>query len=131
MHYLLSIATALILLGCNGQENPQEKTATVEQEPSSIKKAVAPQLASTAVESMSEDAKLYKQCVSCHGVNAEKVALGKSQIIAGWDVAKTKAALKGYQDGTYGASMKSLMQSQVKSLNDREIRQLAKYINKL
>ncbi|MGZ5208146.1 MAG: c-type cytochrome, partial [Sulfuricurvum sp.] len=75
---------------------------------------------------------LYAQkCVSCHGMKAEKSALGKSQIIANFTEQQTKDALKGYQDGSYGKEMKGLMQGQVKSLNLEQIDALAHYITTL
>lgn len=74
---------------------------------------------------------LYQPCAGCHGAKGEKAALGKSQIISGWDVAKTTAALKGYKDGSYGAAMKGVMKGQVASLDDAKIAELAKYIHGL
>ncbi|MEA2073981.1 MAG: c-type cytochrome [Campylobacterota bacterium] len=70
----------------------------------------------------------YKKCIACHGVNAEKKALGKSAIIKGWESSKTIAALKGYKDGTYGGVMKGVMKGQVASLNDAQIESVAKFI---
>ena len=75
-----------------------------------------------------DGAALFKKCVACHGANAEKKALGKSQIIKGWEASKTVAALKGYKDGTYGGPMKGVMKGQVAPLNDAQIESLAKYI---
>lgn len=74
---------------------------------------------------------LFKKCASCHGQKAEKSALGKSQVIAGWDVSKIDKALHGYKDGSYGGAMKGLMKSQVQSLNDAQITALAEYISSL
>lgn len=133
MHYILSTVTALLLLGCSGQTDNTEKT----EAPSTTQKAVPttshslPGVAQTAETVKEDGASLYKKCISCHGAKAEKAALGKSQIIAGWDMAQTEAALKGYKDGNYGGSMKNLMQGQVKTLNDEQITKLAEYINKL
>ncbi|MBE0491557.1 MAG: c-type cytochrome [Sulfurospirillum sp.] len=79
----------------------------------------------------SDGADLYKKCAACHGVKAEKKALGKSQVIAGWEAQKTADAIKGYQDGTYGEAMKGLMKTQVLNLKDEEIQTLAKYIESL
>jgi len=84
-------------------------------------------LASTTL-AASDGANLYKKCAGCHGVNAEKKALGKSQVIKGWEESKTIAALKGYKDGTYGGVMKGVMKGQVASLNEAKIESLAKYI---
>ena len=75
-----------------------------------------------------DGATLFKKCSACHGANAEKKALGKSQIIKGWKASKTVAALKGYKDGTYGGPMKGVMKGQVAALNDAQIESLAKYI---
>ena len=63
-----------------------------------------------------------------HGANGEKKALGKSQVISGWDTAKTIAALKGYQDGSYGGAMKGVMKGQVARLSDADIADLANQI---
>ena len=71
---------------------------------------------------------LAKKCVSCHGANFEKKALNKSQVIKGWEASKVEVALKGYKAGTYGGSMKGLMKGQVITLNDTQIKELAKYI---
>ena len=70
----------------------------------------------------------FAACAGCHGANAEKKALGKSQVIAGWDVAKTEAALKGYKDGSYGGAMKGVMKGQVARLSDADITALANMI---
>ena len=74
---------------------------------------------------------LFKTCSACHGTKAEKSALNKSQVIAGWDVAKITAALHGYKDGTYGGPLKGTMIAQVKNLDDASIKELAEYISKL
>lgn len=76
-------------------------------------------------------ATLYKACASCHGANAEKKALNKSQIIKGWEASKTVTALQGYKDGSYGGAMKGIMKPQVAKLSDAEIEALAKYISNL
>lgn len=84
-------------------------------------------LASTTF-AASDGATLYKKCAGCHGLNGEKKALGKSLVIKGWEESKTITALTGYKDGTYGSVMKGLMKGQVASLNDEQIKSLAKYI---
>jgi cytochrome c553 len=70
----------------------------------------------------------FAPCAGCHGAKAEKKALGKSAVIAGWDAAKTEAALKGYKDGSYGGAMKGVMKGQVARLSDADIADLAKQI---
>ena len=75
-----------------------------------------------------DGAALFKKCVSCHGASAEKAALGKSQVIKGWDAAKTVEALKGYKAGTYGGPMKTVMKGQVAALSDADMQALGDYI---
>ncbi|MEA1914143.1 MAG: cytochrome C [Campylobacterota bacterium] len=70
----------------------------------------------------------YAPCAGCHGAKGEKKALGKSMVIAGWDEAKTIAAMKGYKDGSYGGPMKGVMKGQVARLSDADIADLAKQI---
>ncbi len=75
---------------------------------------------------------LYKKCVGCHGAKAENKALGKSDIIAGWDAAKIEEALKGYKAGTRNVhTMGALMKGQVASYSDADIKAVAEYISKL
>ncbi len=74
---------------------------------------------------------VFTKCAGCHGAKAEKKALGKSQVIAGWPADKIEKALHGYKDGSYGGAMKGLMQGQVKNLSDAEIKAVAEYISKL
>ncbi len=70
----------------------------------------------------------WAPCAGCHGASAEKPALGKSQVIKGWPVDKTVAALKGYKAGTYGGVMKGVMKGQVARLSDADIQDLAKQV---
>ena len=67
-------------------------------------------------------------CAGCHGADFSKAALGKSQIVKGWDAAKVETALKGYKDGTYGGPMKGVMAGQVKALSDADIKDIASQI---
>ncbi len=75
-----------------------------------------------------DGAALFKKCAACHGQKGEKKALNKSQVIAGWDAAKTAAAIKGYKDGSYGGPMKGLMKGQVAALSDADVTALSAYI---
>lgn len=74
---------------------------------------------------------IFKVCSTCHGANAEKAALGKSQIIRGWDSVKIENALHGYKEGTYGGAMKAVMKGQVSKLDSEEIEAVAEYISNL
>jgi len=76
-----------------------------------------------------DGATLFKTCATCHGANAEKHALNKSQVIKGWDAAKIEKALNGYKDGSYGGAMKGVMKGQVARLSDADIKALAGYIS--
>lgn len=76
----------------------------------------------------SDGAALYKSCAGCHGANGEKVALGKSEVIKGWDSKKVQTALAGYKNGTYGKAMKGVMKGQVTRLSDGDIKALGDYI---
>ncbi len=75
---------------------------------------------------------LYKEdCSNCHGKFARKSAFGKSQIIAGFSKEQIQNALQGYQDETYGKSMKSMMRAEVKSLSKSDIEAVAIYVYSL
>ena len=74
---------------------------------------------------------LFKACASCHGQKAEKEALGKSQVIKGWDKQKIVDAINGYKAGTYGREMKNIMKGQVSNKTDVEIDALATFISNL
>ncbi len=79
----------------------------------------------------SEGADIFKKCASCHGKNAEQSALGASKIIAGWSEDKIVAALKGFENGSYGGSMKGVMRGQASKLTDKQKKSVAKYISRL
>lgn len=74
---------------------------------------------------------LFKSCSSCHGQKGEKEALGKSQVIAGWDKNRVISALNGYKDGTYGGAMKSVMKPHVDNKTVEEIEAIAIFISNL
>ena len=52
------------------------------------------------------------RCVSCHGVDFEKKALGVSKVVKGMSEKEIKAALDGYKSGK-GGSMKDVMIAEV------------------
>jgi len=146
MKTVLSTVVAIFLLGCSESTTEsikeittdakkllQESTQSVEVKSSidetrtDIVKAIKPVKQKASV----DGATLYKTCIACHGANAEKKALNKSQIIQGWESSKIVEALKGYKDGTYGGSMKGVMKPQVSKLSDAEIDVVAKHISSL
>lgn len=71
---------------------------------------------------------LFKKCAGCHGVKAEKKALGKSKIVANMSKDEIVKALQGYKAGTYGGVMKGVMRGQVANLEEKDIVALAQYI---
>jgi len=160
MKILLFAVVALFLIGCSDNKSTSKETAKAEpvktevvKEVGAVKKSVAPKeqevvvaekkaepVVKTVVEAPKEaesavatvdGAKLFKACSSCHGAKAEKKALGKSQVIAGWKSSKIVNALNGYKDGSYGSTMKAVMQGQAAKLSDADIKALAAYISKL
>jgi len=60
-------------------------------------------------------------CAGCHGQHFEKVAMGKSKIVKDMSLKEIEDSLKGYKNGTYGDTMKAMMESQVKHLKDSDI----------
>jgi cytochrome c553 len=114
-------------------ETPLEAATTEEAEPTGLQKTIAPALPPQKKTASDSNGKLLymQKCASCHGQKAEKTALGKSQVIAGWEAAKIEAALNGYKDGTYGGAMKGLMAGQVGILDAGQIKALSAYISTL
>jgi cytochrome c len=136
---LLSItAISLLFTGCNEKETTQDNTPILEKkskiivkkvEPKKIVEVSAPIIKTVLQVTITPDGKaLYKKCAGCHGLNAEKKALGKSEIIQNWEASQISEALKGYKNGTYGGAMKGLMKSQVANLTEKNIDALSKYI---
>lgn len=83
----------------------------------------------TVMLSAADGSALYQKCAACHGLKAEKQALGKSQVIAGWKADKTLEALKGYKAGTLNTKgMGALMKGQLAALSDSDMKALADYI---
>ena len=107
------------------EQKVEPKVEAVKEEVQAIKEEVI------AVVEQKSGADIYKTCASCHGQKAEKPAMGKSQVIQGWDVDKTVAALQGYKDGSYGGAMKTLMKGQASKLSDEDMKRVAEYISKL
>ncbi len=108
-----------------------EKVPTkAEQAPVQTQKVPTQPIAVTNTTEVSGEA-VFNKCKSCHGNSAEKKALGSSQIIKGWEIAKIEDALKGYQSGTYGGAMKNIMAAQAKGLSSEEIKKVATYIHTL
>jgi len=119
---------------------PKEEKVIVAQEkitPTETKETVVEEVVPVAKSVVKEEsskidaAKLFIACSSCHGLHGEKKALGKSQVIQGWEASKVVEALKGYKDGTYGGAMKGVMKGQAAKLSDAQMNALGEYISKL
>ena len=65
-------------------EEPKETTTTIVQTKEKV--IIAPDKVEKEI---ADGTALFTICASCHGEKAEKSALGKSQIIAGWDKQRT------------------------------------------
>ena len=150
---LIITATAILLfVGCTEEKKEtkvdttpkQEIVQSVEKKAEEVKpdtKAAEPKVEEKKVEEVktqittaSSDVSgesLFKTCTSCHGAKGEKEALGKSQVIAGWDKERVIKALNGYKDGSYGGVMKGIMKPHVESKTPEQIEVLADFISKL
>jgi cytochrome c553 len=137
MRVLIASVLVFWLSGCNDTQTTspkqteskemvksQAKVDVKEKQPKGIENTVAPARTITGKS-------LYMKCTSCHGMDASKKALGKSKVIRGWSIEKLTKAIKGYQDGSYGGDMKSVMKGQVKDFNAVDIHILSEYISKL
>ncbi|WP_198305127.1 c-type cytochrome [Arcobacter vandammei] len=138
-----SVALAL-LTGCTDDNKKTETKSAVEQVKQEVAKVVeqknedvkveAPkteEVAKNVVENEVNAEALFKTCTSCHGQKGEKEALGKSQVIAGWDKDRVIKALNGYKDGSYGGVMKGIMKTHVETKTPEQISALAEFISKL
>jgi len=134
MKIVLSIALAtLFFVGCGDdskKETHHEVKTEVTHKVEEIKKEVVTEV-KKVVAVQKTGTQLYVACAGCHGQHAEKKALGKSQIIKGWDSSKVEHALNGYKDGSYGASMKAIMKGQASKLSDADIKAVSEYISKM
>lgn len=74
-------------------------------------------------------ADLYKSaCTTCHGINAEKIALGKSKVLATLSEEEIISDMMGYKAGTFGGQMKAIMIPVAQKLSDDEIKAIAAYV---
>ena len=116
--------------GPKEEPNIAKVPTTVAPTPLPVKKQEQPK--ETVRKPSVDAAAIFKSCAGCHGTKGEKKALGKSDIIGGWNSLKVQEALKGYRSKTrniYG--MGAVMQGQATKLSDDEIKALGDYIEKL
>jgi len=69
-------------------------------------------------------------CAGCHGPHFEKMALGKSKIVANMTKSDIAYALKGYKNGTYGGPLKGIMKGQVAKYSNAVLDELADTIGR-
>ncbi|MBU0631439.1 c-type cytochrome [bacterium] len=137
MKYILPLVLSLVFTACNDSDKTKNESmstnsTSIEQVITNVeqeKVEVKPVQEVVKVEVNGET--IFSKCKSCHGNSAEKKALGTSQVIKGWDVAKIEKTLQGYKEGTYGREMKNIMSAQAKVLSDEEIKKVAVYIHSL
>jgi len=67
-------------------------------------------------------------CKTCHGAKAEKVALGKSKVLATLSEAQIISDMQGYKAGTFGGQMKAIMVPVATKLSDSDITAVAAYV---
>ena len=133
---LASLSLIAVSFTACGDDKPAETTHKVEtvapvkaETPAPAKAETVAPVKETKAVSVSDGSALFAKCAGCHGVNAEKSALGKSKVIAGWEASKVTDALHGYKDGTYGGAMKGLMKGQVMPLSDADIKAVSEFIS--
>ncbi len=150
MKYILPLVLSLLFTACNDSDKTTAAPEKMSTNSTSIEQAVTDVQQEKVIDSKvvkpkvvepkpaAEPAKvevngeaIFSKCKSCHGNSAEKHALNTSKIIQGWSVAQIEDALKGYQNGTYGGSMKNVMSAQAKTLSNEEIKKVAVYIHSL
>ena len=107
------------------EKNKENKVIAQEKKETEITEQTAQETAAL------DGTALYANCGSCHGQKGEKSALGKSQVIAGWDKQRIIDSLNGYKDGSYGGVMKNIMTGQVNTKTEAEIEALADLISKM
>ncbi len=73
---------------------------------------------------------LFVKCAGCHGADGAKTALG-NKALKGQKAEALAKELSGYKAKTYGGAKKGMMESQVASLSDADLKALAEYISKL
>ncbi len=113
------------------EQKVEEKKEEAKVEPKAEEPKVEVKAEETTVTNDINAEALFKTCTSCHGAKGEKEALGKSQVIAGWDKDRVTKALNGYKDGSYGGVMKGIMKPHVETKTPEQISALAEFISKL
>ncbi|MFY9141866.1 c-type cytochrome [Sulfuricurvum sp.] len=73
--------------------------------------------------------KIYGQtCVECHGADGKEVSIA-GKAIAGSSGALAK--LTGYKNGTYGGDQKAVMEGNVATLSDADMKAVSEFVDTL
>lgn len=73
-----------------------------------------------------------KKCAKCHGMDGAKTSgASGGTMLKGQSADDIKDKLLGYQDGTYGGKKKKTMMRLADKLEQKQIRQLSRYIGSL
>jgi cytochrome c len=84
-----------------------------------------------AVAAAADGKDLFARCQGCHGADGSKTPMGVGKPLKGINEADAYKALSGYKAMNYGGERKTIMEAQVKSLSDDDMKALAKYISTL
>ena len=90
-----------------------------------IKKVIQGILASLLISSAVAKEIDLNACLGCHGKEYNKMALGKSKVVAEMSQIDIEKSLIGYKEGTYGGSMKGLMKGQVMKYTDSQLHKMS------
>ncbi|MEA2049027.1 MAG: c-type cytochrome [Campylobacterota bacterium] len=98
-----------------------------------IGKILLPVLSSGLLMAGSAESIYQSKCASCHGKNAEKKALGHSNVIKGMPVDQFISLTKAFATGEKkGMPIAKIVKKQfIDGYSDEEIKAVAEYVNKL
>jgi len=95
-----------------------------------MKKTILLAMVMSVALSAADVAALYKKCAACHGANAEKKALGKSEVINTMSKEELVTALNDYKAETRNSKgMGALMKGQIAAYDEAQINAVADYIS--
>ena len=134
MRILLLTLTTLFIIGCSSQEKQDKETLTAQSQDKTSEQlnsvTIKEEIGVSEIQAKGTHV-VYLKCISCHGEHAQRKALNRSKVIAGWSAKKIIKAINGYKDGSYGGDLKAMMKAQVIDLSDSEIKSVANYISKM
>lgn len=94
-----------------------------------MKKVIALLVLSVSAMIAAEGVKLYgAKCAECHGIDGKDTSIS-GKAIAG--SSGTLAKLTGYKNGTFGGDQKVIMEGNVATLNDADMKTIASYVDTL